>query len=85
MELLELLEQRVATLITQVNSQRAEIAKLEADNASLREEVETTMTILGEENNALKEALESERAIKDNVRGRIDMLLAQIRETADEA
>ncbi len=113
MELLELLEQRVVSLLDQVNTQREEldamqasnsaqgeeitalravntakteaIAALEADKASLQEELEINRTILEEENRTLKESLEHERAVKENVRGRIDMLLSQIKETADKA
>lgn len=76
MELLDLLEQRITDLIAQLENLREE-------NKTLREEIDNGLAALAEENRTLKEALEQEREVKETVRGRIDMLLAQLKDRAD--
>lgn len=78
MELLDLLESRVASLITEVELLRKE-------NAKLREDTSVGLASLTEENGYLKHALEEEQKLKDAVLQRIDGLLKRIQSVADDA
>jgi hypothetical protein len=78
MELLDLLESRVASLITEVELLRKE-------NAKLREDASVGLAALTEENGYLKHALEEEQKLKDAVLQRIDSLLKRIQSVADDA
>lgn len=78
MELLDQLEQRVTSLVTQLESLRDE-------NRTLREEIDNGLAALADENRTLKEALEQERNVKDTVLGRIDTLLTQLKDKAGDA
>ena len=78
MELLDLLEQRVSTLVTDMELLRKE-------NDKLREEASVGLAALAEENAFLKHALEEEQQIKDAVLKRIDGLLQRLQDVAGEA
>ena len=78
MELLDLLENRVTSLLAQLESPREE-------NRTLREEVDNGLAALAEENRTLKEALEQERSVKDAVLGRIDSLLTTLKDKTGDA
>ena len=71
MELLDLLESRVDSLVT-------EIEFLRKENAKLREDASAGLTVLTEENNYLKRALGEEQQLKDAVLKRVDGLLARL-------
>lgn len=76
MELLDLLENRVAGLM-------AEVDRLRAENSRLREDVVTTESLLAtseEEKRALKESLTQEQQVKDAVLQRIDGLLQRLKD-----
>lgn len=78
MELFDLLETRVADLLKQIDALREENRTLHETAVGLAE--------LREENRALQEALEQERRTREQIDGRIDVLLARIRESmGDEA
>lgn len=78
MELLDLLENRVTSLLAQLESLREE-------NRTLREEVDNGLAALAEENRTLKEALGQERSVKDAVLGRIDSLLTTLKDKTGDA
>ena len=78
MELLDLLENRVTSLFTQLETLREE-------NRRLREEVESGLSTLAEENRTLKENLDEERRVKDNVLNRIDALLLRLKDQPGDA
>ena len=59
------------------------IDRLEQRLESLLEEVEVSLSVLEEENRALKEELEQERSTKDQVMGRIDGLLTKLTNPTD--
>jgi len=71
MELLDLLEGRVDSLVT-------EIEFLRRENAKLREDASAGLSGLVEENNYLKQALEEEQQLKDAVLKRVDGLLSRL-------
>ena len=71
MELLDLLESRVDSLVT-------EIELLRRENAKLREDASAGLSGLVEENNYLKQALEEEQHLKDAVLKRVDGLLSRL-------
>jgi len=71
MELLDLLESRVNSLVT-------EIEFLRRENAKLREDASVGLTVLAEENNYLKQALSEEQQLKDAVLKRVDGLLSRL-------
>lgn len=73
MELLDLLEQRVNTLL-------AEQARLREENAGLREKVSSGFVKMVAENRALKAALEEERSARQTVVDRIDALLLRLKD-----
>jgi len=75
MELLDLLESRVDSLVT-------EIEFLRRENAKLREEASAGITALTEENTYLKQALEEEQHLKSAVLQRVDGLLSRIQGVA---
>ena len=75
MELLDLLESRVDSLVT-------EIEFLRKENAKLREDASVGLTVLTEENNYLKQALEEEQQLKDTVLKRVDGLLSRLQGVA---
>jgi cell division protein ZapB len=71
MELLDLLESRVDSLVT-------EIEFLRTENTKLREDASAGLTALTEENSNLKQALEEEQQLRDAVLKRVDGLLARL-------
>ena len=76
MELLDLLENRVAGLM-------AEVDRLRAENSRLHEDVVTAESLLAtseEEKRALKESLTQEQQVKDAVLQRIDGLLQRLKD-----
>ena len=75
MELLDLLESRVDSLVT-------EIEFLRKENVKLREDASAGLTVLTEENNYLKQALEEEQQLKDAVLKRVDGLLSRLQGVA---
>jgi cell division protein ZapB len=76
MELIDRLEQRLESLLEEVES-------LKAENIQLKEEVEVSLSVLEEENRSLKDELEQERSTKDAVMGRIDGLLSKLSNSTD--
>ncbi len=74
MELLDLLEDRITTLVAELeqlrNAHKATLSELEA--------VSTARAALEEENRALKETLTKEEEVKDAVSQRIDRMLSQL-------
>ncbi len=78
MEPLDLLESRIASLIT-------EIELLREENVKLRDHASTGMATLTEENSFLRQALEEEQRVKDAVLKRIDGLLQRIESVAGDA
>ena len=74
MELLDLLETRVVELLGQIDSLREQNRTLQEQNATL-----------GEENRALKESMDQELRIKEEVNGRINTVLSTIHEFTGEA
>jgi cell division protein ZapB len=75
MELLDLLESRVDSLVT-------EIEFLRKENVKLREAAAVGITALTAENNYLKQALEEEQQLKDAVLKRVDGLLSRLQGVA---
>ncbi|MCL2123129.1 MAG: cell division protein ZapB [Desulfovibrionaceae bacterium] len=75
MELLDLLESRVDSLVT-------EIEFLRKENAKLREDASTGLAALVEENSYLKQTLEEEQQLKDAVLKRVDGLLSRLQGVA---
>jgi len=71
MELLDLLESRVDSLVT-------EIEFLRKENVKLREDASAGLTSLTEENSYLKQALAEEQQLKDAVLQRVDGLLTRL-------
>jgi cell division protein ZapB len=78
MELLDLLESRVDSLVT-------EIEFLRRENAKLREDASAGLSGLVEENNYLKQALEEEQQLKDAVLKRVDSLLSRLQSVTPSA
>jgi len=78
MELLDLLESRVDSLV-------AEIEFLRRENAKLRADASTNLTGLAEENSYLKQALEEEQQLKDAVLKRVDGLLSRLQSVTPSA
>ena len=75
MELLDLLESRVDSLVT-------EIEFLRKENAKLRDDASVGVAALTEENSYLKQALEEEQQLKDAVLKRVDGLLSRLQGVA---
>ena len=75
MELLDLLESRVDSLVT-------EIEFLRKENAKLREDASAGLAALTEENSYLKQALAEEQQLKDAVLKRVDGLLSRLQGVA---
>ena len=75
MELLDLLESRVDSLV-------AEIKALRKENAKLRTDASSNFAAVAEENSYLKQALEEERKLKDAVLQRVDGLLSRLQSVA---
>jgi cell division protein ZapB len=75
MELLDLLENRVESLVT-------EIEFLRKENVKLRDDATAGIAVLTEENNYLKQALEEEQKLKAAVLKRVDGLLSRIQVVA---
>ena len=75
MELLDLLENRVDSLVTEIEFLRKENAKLRADSSG-------GLTALTEENSYLKQALAAEQKLKDAVLQRVDGLLSRLQGVA---
>jgi len=71
MELLELLENRLYSLV-------AEIASLRGENAQLRKNATSDVTALREENTYLKQALEQEQQIVGAMLTRFDGMLSRL-------
>jgi len=78
MELLDLLESRVDSLVTEIESLRRE-------NAQLRADVSASLTAMTEENSYLKQALAEEQKLKDAVLQRVDGLLSRLQSVASGA
>ncbi|KAF1076813.1 cell division protein ZapB [Halodesulfovibrio sp. MK-HDV] len=76
MELIDRLEQRLESLLE-------EVELLKNENIQLKEEVEVSLSVLEEENRSLKDELEQERSTKDAVMGRIDGLLSKLSNPTD--
>ena len=74
MELLDLLEDRVAALVNELETLRDAHKATLAQVASLTE----VRASLDEENHALNEALAQEKQVKDTVAQRIDNMLLQL-------
>lgn len=72
MELLDLLETRVVDLIHELQSLRSENEQLRAASGDIEN--------LRLENRRLQEALDFEKQVKAQIDGRIDALLANVRE-----
>ena len=77
MELLDLLESRVDSLVTEIESLRKE-------NAKLREDATVGLAAMTEENNYLKQALKEEQRLKDAVLKRVDGLLSRLQSVASD-
>jgi cell division protein ZapB len=75
MELLDLLESRVDSLVSEIESLRKE-------NAKLREDASAGLTALAEENSRLKQVLTEEQQVKDAVLKRVDGLLSRLQSVA---
>ena len=75
MELLDLLESRVDSLVT-------EIEFLRKENAKLREDASAGLAVLTEENDYLKQSLEEEQQLKATVLKRVDALLLRLQGVA---
>jgi cell division protein ZapB len=75
MELLDLLESRVDSLV-------AEIELLRKENVKLREDASAGLSSMAEENSYLKQALEEEQQLKDAVLRRVDGLLSRLQGVA---
>lgn len=76
MELLDLLEKRVNTLVT-------EITQLRQENGSLREQLSASQVMCAQQQGeltSLKEALAQESQLKDAVLERIEFLLQRLQE-----
>lgn len=76
MELLDLLEKRVNTLVT-------EITHLRQENGSLREQLSASQVMCAQQQGeltSLKEALTQEGQLKDAVLERIEFLLQRLQE-----
>ncbi|MDD6181967.1 MAG: cell division protein ZapB [Desulfovibrionaceae bacterium] len=74
MELLDLLEDRIATLITELNTLR----ETHRNTLAELDSVSAARTALEEENRALKETLTQEKEVKETVSQRIDRMLSQL-------
>ena len=77
MELLDLLEQRVSALLARVET-------LSAENASLKREQAGELSVLAEENDALRNDLEKERARNNTALTRIEALVERIKEQTEQ-
>ena len=75
MELLDLLESRVDSLVTEIEFLRKENAKLRADAS-------VNFAAVAEENSYLKQALEEEQKLKNAVLQRVDGLLSRLQSVA---
>ena len=75
MELLDLLESRMDSLVTEVEYLRKE-------NAKFREDASVGLTALAEENKYLKQVLAEEQQLKDAVLKRVDGLLSRLQSVA---
>ncbi len=73
MELLDFLEQRVSTLL-------ARLAALSAENESLKQDQASELSALADENKALRDELEKERARNNTALTRIEALVERIKE-----
>ena len=78
MELLDLLESRVDSLVT-------ELEFLRKENAKLRTDVSASLAAITEENSYLKQALAEEQKLKDAVLQRVDGLLSRLQGVASGA
>ena len=77
MELLDLLEQRVSALLAKVET-------LSAENSSLKREQAGELSALAEENDALRNELEKERARNNTALTRIEALVERIKEQTEQ-
>ena len=77
MELLDLLEQQIDMLLGQLTT-------LRQDNARLRNEVETKLSSLAAENQALKDSLEEEKRTREAGLDRLDAILRRLKDSAAE-
>ena len=77
MELLDLLEQRVSALLARVEA-------LSAENASPKREQAGELSALAEENDALRNELEKERARNNTALTRIEALVERIKEQTEQ-
>ncbi|MDR0238599.1 MAG: cell division protein ZapB [Deltaproteobacteria bacterium] len=75
MELLDLLESRVDSLVKEIESLRRE-------NAELRADVSVSLAAVVEENSYLKQALAEEQKLKTAVLQRVDGLLSRLQSVA---
>lgn len=74
MELLDLLEDRITTLVTELNQLRS----VHKDTLAELETVRIARSALEEENRALKETLTQEEAVKEDISQRIDTMLSKL-------
>ena len=75
MELLDLFENQMESLVTEVQALRKE-------NAKLREDTTASLATLTEENAFLKHALEEEQHLKEAVLKRVEGWLSHLQEIA---
>lgn len=81
MELLDLLENRVTTLVT-------EVEQLRQQNGALHDQLSAVNDVCAqqkEENSSLKEALVQEQQLKDTVLERIEFLLQRLKDLDNTA
>lgn len=77
MELLDQLEERISALLVRMDA-------LAAENASLKQGQANELSALAEENHALRQELEQERANTANSLSRLEGLIALIKEQTDQ-
>ena len=77
MELLDLLEQRISALLARVGA-------LSAENVLLKQEQAQELSVLADENKALRDELEKERARNNTALTRIEALVERIKEQTEQ-
>ena len=81
MELLNLLEERVQTLVARNEHLRAEVKRIQTETSGSA----ASLQALQEENRILKESLAQEQRLKDEVLERIDTLLEKLKDIESDA